>query len=35
MELSPTAFVILGMLAWRPMSGYDIKSIVDNATRFF
>jgi PadR family transcriptional regulator, regulatory protein AphA len=35
MELSPTAFVILGMLAWRPMSGYDVKSIVDNSTRFF
>jgi PadR family transcriptional regulator, regulatory protein AphA len=35
MELSPTAYVILGMLAWRPMSGYDIKSIVDGPTRFF
>jgi DNA-binding PadR family transcriptional regulator len=35
MDLSPTAFVILGMLAWRPMSGYDVKSIVDNSTRFF
>jgi PadR family transcriptional regulator, regulatory protein AphA len=35
MELSPTAYVILGMLAWRPMSGYDIKAVVDNATRFF
>jgi DNA-binding PadR family transcriptional regulator len=35
MDLSPTARVILGMLAWRPMSGYDIKSIVDNSTRFF
>jgi PadR family transcriptional regulator, regulatory protein AphA len=35
MELSPTACVILGMLAWRPMSGYDVKSIVDNSTRFF
>src|SRR4051812_37064934 len=35
MELSPTAYVILGMLAWRPMSGYDIKSVVDNSTRFF
>jgi PadR family transcriptional regulator, regulatory protein AphA len=35
MELSPTAFVILGMLAWRPMSGYDIKSVVDHSTRFF
>jgi PadR family transcriptional regulator, regulatory protein AphA len=35
MELNPTAYVILGMLAWRPMSGYDIKAIVDNSTRFF
>ena len=34
-ELSPTAYVILGMLAWRPMSGYDIKAIVDHSTRFF
>ncbi len=35
MELSPTAHVILGMLGWRPMSGYEIKSIVDKSTRFF
>lgn len=35
MELSPTAYVILGMLAWRPMSGYDIKTVVDHSTRFF
>jgi PadR family transcriptional regulator AphA len=35
MELSPTAYVILGMLDWRPMSGYEIKSIVDRSTRFF
>ena len=35
MELSPTAYVILGMLGWRPMSGYDIKSLVDRSTRFF
>jgi PadR family transcriptional regulator, regulatory protein AphA len=35
MELSPTAYVILGMLAWRPMSGYDIKAAVDYSTRFF
>src|SRR5215213_5591909 len=34
-ELSPTAYVILGMLSWRPMSGYDIKAIVDHSTRFF
>jgi DNA-binding PadR family transcriptional regulator len=35
MELSPTAYVILGMLAWGPMSGYDIKAAVDQSTRFF
>jgi PadR family transcriptional regulator AphA len=35
MELSPTAYVILGMLSWRPMSGYDIKSLADRSTRFF
>jgi DNA-binding PadR family transcriptional regulator len=35
MELNPTAYVILGMLSWRPMSGYDIKSLADNSTRFF
>jgi DNA-binding PadR family transcriptional regulator len=35
MELSPTAYVILGMLNWRPMSGYEIKSVVDKSTRFF
>jgi PadR family transcriptional regulator, regulatory protein AphA len=35
MDLSPTAFVILGMLGMRPMSGYDIKALVDNSTRFF
>ena len=35
MELSPTARVILGMLAVEPRSGYDIKRVVDNSTRFF
>jgi PadR family transcriptional regulator AphA len=35
MELSPTAYVILGTLGWRQMSGYEIKSIVDKSTRFF
>jgi PadR family transcriptional regulator, regulatory protein AphA len=35
MELSPTAYVILGTLGMRPMSGYDIKGLVDNSTRFF
>ncbi len=35
MELSPTARVILGMLGFEPMSGYEIKSFVDHSTRFF
>src|ERR687897_3378928 len=35
MDLSPTAYFILGMLSWRPMSGYDIKSLADHSTRFF
>jgi DNA-binding PadR family transcriptional regulator len=32
---SGTTYVILGMLAWRPMSGYEIKTIVDKSTRLF
>jgi PadR family transcriptional regulator, regulatory protein AphA len=35
MELSPTAYVILGMLRHEPRSGYEIKQSVDNSTRFF
>jgi PadR family transcriptional regulator AphA len=35
MDLSSTAYVILGMLGWRPMSGYEIKSLVDKSTRLF
>ncbi len=35
MELSPTAYVILGMVSHEPRSGYEIKSLVDNSTRFF
>jgi len=35
MEFSPTAYVILGMLAWGPRSGYDIKADVDKSVRFF
>jgi PadR family transcriptional regulator AphA len=35
MELSATAKVILGMLAQRPRSGYEIKSLVDHSTRYF
>ena len=35
MTLSPTAYVILGMLRHRPRSGYEIKRSVDRSTRFF
>jgi PadR family transcriptional regulator AphA len=35
MEVTPTGYVILGMLGWRSMSGYEIKSLVDYSTRFF
>ena len=35
MELSPTAYVILGMLRHEPRSGYEIKQAVDSSTRFF
>ena len=35
MELSATAKVILGMLASRPRSGYEIKQLVDASARFF
>jgi PadR family transcriptional regulator, regulatory protein AphA len=35
MELSATAKVILGMLAARPRSGYEIKQLVDRSARFF
>jgi PadR family transcriptional regulator, regulatory protein AphA len=34
-ELSPTAYVILGMVRKEPRSGYEIKSAVDHTTRFF
>jgi PadR family transcriptional regulator, regulatory protein AphA len=34
-ELSPTARVILGMLALGNQSGYDIKQFVDKSTRHF
>jgi DNA-binding PadR family transcriptional regulator len=33
--LSPTAYVILGMVRKGPKSGYEIKALVDNSTRFF
>ncbi len=34
-DLSPTAYVILGMVRNEPRSGYEIKSLVDTTTRFF
>jgi PadR family transcriptional regulator, regulatory protein AphA len=34
-SLSATAYVILGMLRRGPLSGYEIKAMVDNSTRFF
>jgi DNA-binding PadR family transcriptional regulator len=34
-ELSPTAYVILGFLRTSPKSGYEIKALVDQTTRFF
>jgi DNA-binding PadR family transcriptional regulator len=35
--MKPTAVtpVVLGLLALRPRSGYDIKAVVDRSTRFF
>jgi PadR family transcriptional regulator AphA len=35
MALNPTAYVILGMLSGEPRTGYEIKALVDNSTRFF
>jgi DNA-binding PadR family transcriptional regulator len=35
MQLTPTSYVILGMLRSKPRSGYEIKAIVDDTTRFF
>lgn len=35
MELSPTAYVVLGMLRLGRRTGYDIKQMVDKSTRFF
>jgi PadR family transcriptional regulator AphA len=34
-QLSATAYVILGMIRSGPKSGYKIKSLVDQTTRFF
>jgi PadR family transcriptional regulator AphA len=33
--LSPTAYVILGLVRKEPRSGYEIKAVVDKSTRFF
>jgi DNA-binding PadR family transcriptional regulator len=35
MELNATAYVVLGMLRHEPRSGYEIKRVVDNSTRYF
>jgi PadR family transcriptional regulator, regulatory protein AphA len=35
MDLNPTAYVILGMVSREPRSGYEIKALVDETTRFF
>lgn len=35
MDLSPTAYVVLGLVRVNPRSGYEIKSVVDETTRFF
>jgi PadR family transcriptional regulator, regulatory protein AphA len=35
MDLNPTAYVVLGMLRHEPRTGYEIKRVVDNSTRFF
>jgi len=35
MDLNPTAYVILGMVSREPRSGYEIKALVDDSTRFF
>jgi PadR family transcriptional regulator, regulatory protein AphA len=34
-QLSSTAYVILGFVRNEPRSGYEIKALVDNSTRFF
>src|SRR5215475_176957 len=35
MELSPTAYVILGMVSTEARSGYEIKALVDGSVGFF
>ena len=34
-DLSPTGYVVLGMLRLGVRTGYDIKQLVDKSTRFF
>jgi DNA-binding PadR family transcriptional regulator len=34
-QLNATAYVILGFIRGEPRSGYEIKALVDNSTRFF
>src|SRR3954451_1971596 len=34
-QLNATAYVILGFVRGEPRSGYEIKALVDNSTRFF
>ena len=35
MELTNTSYLLLGILAKGPKSGYDVKQFVDRSTRFF
>jgi len=35
MEANGTTWVVLGLLALRRMSGYEMKQVVDHSTRFF
>lgn len=35
MDLNNTSFLLLGMVALSPMSGYDIKQMADGSTRHF
>lgn len=33
--LSTTAYILLGMLTFRPRSGYELKALVDRSIRYF
>ena len=35
MDLTNTSFLLLGMIALEPQSGYDIKQMADGSTRHF